>query len=580
MPRRYLLTVLLTALAVTAAAYGGVMIFHESGLPFSATAVDARTAVIQPLKGIPLPSGLRPGDQIDITATPPESRLALFGFPNLPLGRTYPLVQRRDGQAVNISVTSIDLHSAAGFPLAEWMFFLSLVVTALVGLLALWRGRGRAAAGLAAWCLAYTCGYALEQVPVFGSDAGFYVLLLTILSAVIARGGFFVMVDAIARPILSAKTRVLFLAAFLLVIGVASLTRFGGLILLVTRGSAAGLLPGYFVLWWGPFLVPVLLLLVSYRLADPAQRLKLRWMLCSSAVFLGYVFLFDTAAIGFVQSVVVGLILLFAAMLGFLYTVLRHRVVDVAVVLDRTLVYGATTALVVGLLAAVNSLALRETLLPGAGLLLQVIVPLALGIVLGKLRTYMDRLVERVFFRSKYLSEKALRYFARHAGHFREVAKLLEASAEELVRDIRAPSVAIYSAGETGFSRLESCGAARFPERLGGDDGAAVALRAEHRAVDLDRVKSVLGPDGCVFPMLVLGNLRGFIVCENRPGEHYGADEKRLLGQFAREVGAAWRILRARDNEVLVVTLAKGGFPTLEAAREKAQTLTVAWAGS
>jgi hypothetical protein len=100
-------------------------------------------------------------------------------------------------------------------------------------------------------------------------------------------------------------------------------------------------------------------------------------------------------------------------MAGFLYAVLRHRVVDVSVFIDRTLVYGGMTALVVGILAAVNSLVEHAALGTNASLLVQVIVPLALGIVLSRVRLYLDRIVEQVFFRRKYLAEKALRRFAR-----------------------------------------------------------------------------------------------------------------------------------------------------------------------
>ncbi|HSC47663.1 MAG TPA: GAF domain-containing protein, partial [Gammaproteobacteria bacterium] len=268
-----------------------------------------------------------------------------------------------------------------------------------------------------------------------------------------------------------------------------------------------------------------------------------------------------------------------ASLLGFLYAVLKHRVVDISVVIDRALVYGLVTTLVVGIIAAVNSLALRETLVPGAGLLLQVVVPLALGIVLGRVREYTDRVVERVFFRNKYLAENALRTFARHAEHIEDAPALLEATVREIRRNLKAPSVAIYSAEGSAYLRVGQAGDKRSPESLATDDAALVALRAEQRAVDLADLESGLGADGCAFPMMVLGRLRGVLVCANRPGEHYAADEKQLLTQVAREVGATWRILRARDNEAYVRAMAEGEL-SLKAAREKAKTLALAWKGA
>jgi hypothetical protein len=76
--------------------------------------------------------------------------------------------------------------------------------------------------------------------------------------------------------------------------------------------------------------------------------------------------------------------------------------------------------------------------------------------------------------------------------------------------------------------------------------------------------------------MTVLGTLRGVIVCRNRPHERYGSDERQLLAQVASDVGAAWRILRARDNEEIVVALATGAMPQKK-LKEKAKALTLAW---
>jgi hypothetical protein len=268
--------------------------------------------------------------------------------------------------------------------------------------------------------------------------------------------------------------------------------------------------------------------------------------------------------------------LLFAlALLGFLYAVLKHRVVDLSAVIDRALVYGLVTTLVVGVIAAVNSFALRETLAPGTSLLLQVVVPLALGIVLGRVRSFADQLVERVFFRRKHLAEKALRTFARHAQHMQDAPTLLEATVREIQRHLGAPAVAIYSAEDAGYLRIRQAGTA-FPERLPADDATLVALRAEQMAVDLAEFVGALGQDGAAFPMMVLGRLRGVVVSANRPGEHYAPDEKQLLTEVVREVGATWRILRARDNEAYVRAMAEGEL-TLKAAREKARALALSW---
>ncbi len=123
-------------------------------------------------------------------------------------------------------------------------------------------------------------------------------------------------------------------------------------------------------------------------------------------------------------------------------------------------------------------------------------------------------------------------------------SKLLDAAVREIQRNMRAPAVAIYSAEKQGYKRLRQTGADEFPEELDIDDAALAALRTERAAVELPDVGSALGDDGCVFPMNLLGNLRGALVCSNRPSVHYAMDEKTLLTQVASDVGAALRIHR------------------------------------
>ncbi len=56
-------------------------------------------------------------------------------------------------------------------------------------------------------------------------------------------------------------------------------------------------------------------------------------------------------------------------------------------------------------------------------------------------------------------------------------------------------------------------------------------------------------------------------------------DEKTLLTQVASDVGAALRILRARDNETIVAELVEGKVPT-RVLRERARTMHLARAGA
>lgn len=578
------LRVALTALILIAAVANiTCSFFYVSALPFRVAVEDTRTLTIHPrwTRTLPLPDSLRDGDRIDLASIDPEARTAIAIEAHLgrvPTGTTYIIPVLREGAVVRASVTSVDSpRSAMGLAFDTAAAF-TWTLLAAISLLLIWRGRDRAAWGMALWSAAYVFGVA-NRDPHAGGMAGLGIQFGSILFYTLARAGFFVMVDALVSRSLTPHVLTGFRIGFGLLLAVGAAMHMGGPLLFVATGSAVLMLPAYSIIYSWIYLLPVAMLMVGYRPAGAEQRARLRWVLVSAIALTVSVTLTNTTPPGVLISDWIQITAFGAAAVGIAYALLRHRVVDVSIVVDRALVYGTVTALVVGVVAAMNSLALKLTLPPGTGWLLQMIVPLSLGIILGRVRTILDRVVEQVFFRRKYLAEKALDTFARHAGYMQDAPKLLDSAVREITRHLGAPAVAIYSAESYGYRRMKQAGKAKFPELLNADDGAPVALRADQKAVDLAQFESKLGDDGCVFPMMVLGNLRGLIVLKNRPHERYGSDERRLLTRVACDVGAAWRILRARDNEEIVVALAEGTLRA-KALKQKAKALTLAWEGS
>ena len=549
--------------------------FNSHNLPFSLDMVDARTAVVHPNPGIPLPPGLHTGDRIDLQALDPSARSAVAIYDmqgSLPASQTYPFILRRGEMLATVPVTTIRNALSERAFISSWIFLGNNLLLSVLGLLVLWRGRNKAAGYMAAWLVVASLGFGFN----YGSEAdgtlGLWMQSLAICAYSLGRVIFYLMIETLLGASLKPRARYLARIIFALILALGVATILGGHLIYAVSGWAGLMLPAFGILFTAAYIVPALMLVVGYSRALQAQKPHLRWLLFSTAALLVSIFLSNTSVMDRVTTLAVQSAFIGVGFCGFAYAVLRHRVVDVSVVLDRTLVYGATTALVVGIIAAMNSVALRVTLGANTGLLLQIVIPLALGIVLGKLRTYMDRVVERVFFRRKYLADMALRTFARQAGHMESSARLLDAATREIQRHMHAPAVAIYSAEKQGYRRLRQAGEDVFPEKLDIDDTALVALRTERAAVELPDVGSALGDDGCVFPMIVLGNLRGAFVLLNRPSEHYATDERELLTEVASDVGAALRILRARDNEAIVEELADGKVPA-RALRERARAM-------
>ena len=172
MHRRYGLLLLLTAAVVLAVAYAGVRVFQPSGMPFSVNVVNAHTAVIVPIPGIPLPQAIEPGDRVDLATTPRSTRIAIGRFAqfndSLPVERTYEFAIRRGQANLDVPVANVDTSTSTG---AQWSAWASLCFVVLLGgiaLLALWRGRDQAAAGLALWAIAFVVGVAAGASPLDG----------------------------------------------------------------------------------------------------------------------------------------------------------------------------------------------------------------------------------------------------------------------------------------------------------------------------------------------------------------------------------------------------------------------------
>lgn len=581
MPRSFTALTLISLLFLVSGAWATWGVFHAYHFPFSLSVVDAHTAEIYPNAGSPLPPGIQTGDEVDLSALDRSARAAVAIYDlqgSLPPDQTYQFVIRRGGSSATVPVTTTPTGVSERVLVSKWTFLANYLLMSVLALLVLWRGRDRAAAYMAAWFtltlvgFSFGYGFALDSVP------GLWVQSLAIGCYVVTRTVFYLMIETLVGAALSLRAWLIARVSLALVIAVGVSTLLGGHLLYAMSGWAGLIEPAVGIAFSAAYLVPTFVLLFGYGHAAEAQKPQLRWLLLSLSCLLVSIFISNSQVLDLVTSQAVQSISIAFGISGFAYAVLRHRMVDVRVVLDHTLVYGATTALVVGVVAAMNSLALRATLGENTGLLLQIVIPLSLGIVLGKVRTYMDRIVERVFFRSKYLAERALKNFARHCGHIEDEQRLLDAAVQEIRRHTKSPAVALYEISAKGYARVRQDGEAVYTKQLHNDDPTVVAVRADQQPLELSDFKSGLGTDGCVIPITVLGRVRGVLVLANRPGEHYATDEKKLLVQVVRDVGAAWRILRARENEQFVWAVAQGDIKSTT-ARARAKALASAWSG-
>ena len=552
MHRRFGVAMLLTVVIVLAAGDLSFMAFHVSGLPLAVRVVGDRAGDIVAVPGLALPQGLTPGERIDLSAQPRATRIAIAQLHSsgqlLPLGQRYAFTVRRGSARIAVPVRSTRWDAASDLGFVAWLRIFEGLFSGAIALAAVWRGRDRAAMGLALFATAFLLALTATTTPTAGT-VGLAALLGAWTLFLLARTGLYFMAETMAGTALSPRARPWWRGGFLLLLGGGAAIALGGPVVYVATGWAELLRPRYGLVLTASYLVPVALLFVSYRRVAVAERLRLRWMLVSGGLFAVGIALSNTQVLAPTATRAATACAVATALAGFLYAILRHRVLDLSVVFSRTLVYAATTSLVLGLFALLESLIERAALGHGTSLALELAVPLGLGVSLSTLHRRIDDTVDRLIFRRQYREEAALRRFASESAFVLQAGTLLDLTVDQIRSHVGAPWVAFYEAADAGYVRVRQRGEQPLPERVAVDDLALVKLRALDRDVDLHSAPSGLGQDGYAFPLRARGYLLGVLVVGPRPGEHYATEERELIAHVAHAVGASWVALQAQATE-------------------------------
>jgi hypothetical protein len=335
-----------------------------------------------------------------------------------------------------------------------------------------------------------------------------------------------------------------------------------GIVPLPLPGSGPALLPIFIVL---VNVVGYAILAANYGRNDAPARNRIRIVALAFACFLiGRI----TSAVeqgllvaGFSLAQVLWLaagtiVLQYVALILLTYAVLRRRMFDLGFALNRTLVYGAVSFILLasfGLAEWAIDRVIPESW-RSASAIYSAGIALILFLSFHRLRDLVERQVERLFFHRWQQNEAALRRFVAAAGHFDQSPALCRAFAGEASRFAEGAPAALYLRGADAY-RLQAGGVAGAAEAYGDDDHAFALMRAERRPVDLATASGGL-PGVLALPMLDQGTLAGFVLVGAKPdGADFRPDEIELLGWAAHQVGLDLQALHARDLEAQVVSL-------------------------
>jgi PAS domain S-box-containing protein len=248
--------------------------------------------------------------------------------------------------------------------------------------------------------------------------------------------------------------------------------------------------------------------------------------------------------------------------LSITYAILRYRLLDVDRVLANILTYALTTgaALLIfyGLLTAL-SLVIRQTIQPDNPLLIAVYL-LVLVLGLQPLRTAVQRLIDRFFYRAPADYRRVLNTLSRDLVVTPNLERTLELLAGQLREAIALENFVIYLYDdERAFYVPHSPGDRTYPP-LTDDYPLVNIIRASTGAFwfppskalppELDRSDTFAGLGCCAFvPLRYEGNLTGFMgLGLRRSGDPYTGDDLDFLNTVAGQSALALENARLFTN--------------------------------
>ena len=559
-PRRGLALRLCITLLMLAAMPVMLNLVPSATLPLSFAREADGSLHVRALPEVPLPAPLAEGDVFDLPAMTAEARAALFVASSLPEGLRVDLVVRRDGQRLELPVVAApdrtrrgEIGGLTGVPI-------TLVFVALL-LVTLWRGRDWSAWGLSVFALGVILQTLLQNLPIAPLASAAATGLGIVVVYLLTMPGLFIAADALCGSGLSPRWRrglqraLVVLALIDIALPAIRLQQ------LVIEGRTVLNIPG---LWRQiPSILlaalPVIALVLGYRGSDAGHRLRIRWVLWSVSL-LFVVIVFQTlpvyATLG-IPALVASSALVTFSVAGLLYAVLRHRLVDVSFVVDRTLVYGLTTGFVVGVFALLEQLIEKLAVGNDASLLLQAGTTLVVALVLNRVHRRVEATVDRLLFQRQHRSVEQLRAFARECLHVEQPERLLPLAVARVSAALGSPAVRIYARQPAGYARVAAADGPAGGPAIDLDDPLFLALRSQRQPLQLAALSgSALGLEGWAFPMRLRDALIGVLLAIPAPGLQFAPDEREALALLAEELALAQAMLRAREHERFIARIA------------------------
>jgi hypothetical protein len=553
----------LAALLAAVSFFGGV--FGMGGVPrvgfwgmelmparpytFVVTSLDAGRAADK--------AGIRPGDVIDMRAQSAIVRMWLLDEPVA--GLPANLTVSRDGRSFDTTVVPFGINLQRRLDVA--LFYVALFWMLAFAALLAWRKPESYAVRLLALTLVLRAiASALSNISasspaVYAVD--FFISNVLAAACVVLWALY---CGSFARPLSTPRwiAQALCFTAAATAAAIAAGAVAGELTLAYSADGYLHLFGGRSELWHLPYNVSVLMAILCSALAIAASRGEERQRSVWALIPLALLF-----ASNVITSIVVGMTIsygalifwialrnffIFVAPVGLTYAALGRRLLDVGFVLNRALIFGIVSLVVVGVFVLAEWAA-SAWIVGGnhaASTLFSMAVALALGFSMRFIHQHVDRFVDGVFFQKRHEDEAALRRFAREASYITDRDTLVRRAIGEVRQHANAATVWLLVSDANG--RYVSADRSNDGVNVGENDGALVALRAWHKPVDLNTLETIVDGE-FAYPMISRGQLVGALVCGPKAdGDSYAPDESNALSELAHGVAMALDLLGDRPH--------------------------------
>lgn len=236
------------------------------------------------------------------------------------------------------------------------------------------------------------------------------------------------------------------------------------------------------------------------------------------------------------------------------YVILRHRLLDLSIVVSRTAIFASVSLIVVSAFIVgewvIGNVAQR--FVPGtgrdvAGQGLLLVLALAIGLSAQKIHSVVDRRLNGVFFAKRARSLANLRRFSQETDVVVKGPALLKLFYEAVIANTEATYAAMYLR-DGGTFVLTHASKSDVPQGIDEDDPAVVKLRRWNEPYEYERSSHAFS-EALIIPMTVHGMLFGILVCgPKKERTHFAGEEVDVLAHAAHRTGIAHLFL---SNESL-----------------------------